>query len=256
MICSAAQRSSLAGPRRLGLAVRRQDEPAHRRRRVAAIVHEFVEVGIAGLGRVHAEGDQKVERVSWRQPGPRQGGPERDGGWRGVRASEQRRLEQVEPADLLVRWQRRAVGDVVGGAGERVERHHGRAMPGRDQRRRHGEILAFVVLARGDVDGARGHRRARTAWWRRAAAGDRRFDMEGPGGPGFRERFDTGGWRRRKARLARTSMRDGRNALVNHFRRNHRRTINQDGRERWALNPTDFPNLVRRSFPTFESVVG
>ncbi len=61
--------------------------------------------------------------------------------------AKQRRLERVEPGKFGVRLHVRAVGDVVGGAREAIEREDRRAMPRRNQSRSDGKVLVLVPLA-------------------------------------------------------------------------------------------------------------
>ena len=82
---------------------------------------DLVPVLVAQLGHVHPERDEHVERVARRHAAFGQRVPQADGLGLGIAPAEQFRLEQVEISELLVRRQRRVVGDVVGGADEIVD---------------------------------------------------------------------------------------------------------------------------------------
>ena len=110
-----------------------EHEAADRHRRIAAIVDDFVPVLVAQLGHVHPERDQHVERMARRHRPFGERMAESDGLFLAVALAEQLGLEQVEIAQLLVRRQRRMIGDVVGGADEIVE--------GKDQRRWRGWMI-------------------------------------------------------------------------------------------------------------------
>ena len=70
-----------------------------------------------------------------------------------VAAAEQVRFEPIELRELLVRLQRRVIGDVVGDAHEFVERQDDAAMARVDQPRRDRKILVAMALARTQFTG-------------------------------------------------------------------------------------------------------
>ena len=103
----------------LALAMDVEHEASDRRGGIGAIMHQFVEIGIARLGRVHAKGMEQVERMARRELRVGENCAQRLRGLDPVVPAEQRRLETVEPGELFVRAQVRAiVGDIVGGADE------------------------------------------------------------------------------------------------------------------------------------------
>ena len=109
-------------------------------------MHQLVEIGVARLGRVHAKGIDQVERMAGRELARRQRRAQRLGHFDAVVPAEQRRLETIEPRDLFVGAQLRAVGNIVGGTDEIVEGEHDRPVCLRDERRGDGKILVAMGL--------------------------------------------------------------------------------------------------------------
>ncbi len=134
------------GPCRFALAMHVENVTADRRGRIRAIMHQLVEIGVARLRRVHAERIEQIERVARRQFARGEHGAQRLGDLDPVVLAEQRRFETVEPRDLLIRRQIRAVGYIVSSAHEIIESKHGRPMLARDQDRGDGEILVAMRL--------------------------------------------------------------------------------------------------------------
>ena len=84
--------------------------------------------------------------------------------WR-VALAEQFGLEQIEIAQLLVRRERRMIGDVVGGADEIVEGKDQRPVPRMDDPRGDRKILVAVRLAGPQVAGAAHREWRHRHWW-------------------------------------------------------------------------------------------
>ena len=122
-------------------------------------------IGRAVLGDVEPEGRDQVLGVARGQPPFGQHGAQRARDRLVVASAEEALFQPVEVVELLGRRERRMVGDVVGGADEVIEGHHGRPVARRDEVGRHGEILVRVGLARRDVAGC-GHA---SVWSRRPA---------------------------------------------------------------------------------------
>ena len=88
-------------PGRAILAVHVEHEPADRHRRVAAVVHQVVEVAVAQLGDVHAKRIEQVLRVLRAQPARSEFVAQRDALRLGIALAEQRRLQAVEQLELF-----------------------------------------------------------------------------------------------------------------------------------------------------------
>ena len=112
-------------------------------------MHELVEIRVALLGRVHAEGMQQVERVAGRKPALGERRPKRPRGGNVILLAEKRSLEPVEAGELLVRAQHGTVGNVVGAAHESVKGEDHRPVPARNKLRRDGKILVAMGLRSG-----------------------------------------------------------------------------------------------------------
>jgi len=106
-----------------------EHEAPDRHRRIAAIVNEFVPVGVAKLVDIHPERGQEVERMARRHRTFRQRLAEIDGFRLAVALAQQLGLEQIEMGELGARFERRVVGDIVCGPDKIVERRITRPMP-------------------------------------------------------------------------------------------------------------------------------
>ncbi len=119
--------------------------------RERAIAEQVVPVVVAQLDRVLLEGGDEIDAVLRRDAGLGQARAQavggREGGVFGV-APGDGVLEALEAADLVLRRQRRVVGDVVDRPGEAVEGRDVRPQARRQQPGADGEVLVARALAR------------------------------------------------------------------------------------------------------------
>ena len=155
------QRGAQRVGRRVGgrvLAVQVQHMAADRHGGQAAVVQQLRPGGVAALRGVLAEGGQQVQRVLRGDAGFGQAGAQAEGAGRSAAGlPEQHRPHPVQPAQLVVRGQHGAVGDVVGVAGEGVEGVDVRAQRRADQGGADREVLVRAVLAGPGLDGGGSH---------------------------------------------------------------------------------------------------
>ena len=156
----------VGGHRPCDFAMQVEHEAADRRRRIAAVVHQLVPVGVAPLGDVAAEGFQQIERMAVREIRAPAGQTRSAFAFRaGAGLAAQPRLQPIELGKLLPGIGRRVVGDIVGRAREPVEGQDRRAQLGAHEPRGHRKILVPVSLAGGEV-GRAGHASPAMAWTR------------------------------------------------------------------------------------------
>jgi hypothetical protein len=136
-------------------------------------MNDVVPVLVAQLGDVHPERDQHVERVARRHRALGQSAAQADRLRLGVALAQQFRLEQVEIAQLLVRAERRVIGDVVGRPDEIIEAQDQRPVTRMNDPRRDRKILVAVGLSGSQVARA-GHQELATSMELAASADARR----------------------------------------------------------------------------------
>ena len=152
-------------PQRRRFAMQVEDEPADRRRRIAAVVHQLSPIRIASLGDVAAEGFQEIERVAVGQAPRLQSYAQPFAFGAGACLAAQARLQAFELGQLPLWRGGLVVGDIVGRAREAVEGEDGRPQLGAHQPRGHREILVPMPLAGGEV-GRACHESPAMAWTR------------------------------------------------------------------------------------------
>ena len=113
---------------RAALAMHVEHEAADRHRRIAAIVDQFVPVGVALLGDVLPERGQQILRMARRQRALGQRSAQRDGFAARRRSRRAGSPPAVEQRELFALAERRVIGDVVGRPHEFVEGEDGGAM--------------------------------------------------------------------------------------------------------------------------------
>src|SRR5262249_46054548 len=117
-----------------------------------------VHFGLAALGTVNAKSSEKTWRMAGRQRprGKRDAQTHR----RNVLAvlADEAGAEAVEEIELLIRLERRMVGNIVGGSYEIVERQYRAAMARMNEKRRDRKVLVPVSFSRAPI-GRVGHGR-------------------------------------------------------------------------------------------------
>jgi hypothetical protein len=134
-------------PGRNALAMDVEHEAADRHGRIPAIMNYLVPVLVTKFCHIHPERDEDIERVTGRHRTLRQRAAKIDGLGLAVAASQQLRLEQVEQSELLARFERGVIGDVVGGTHKIVERKDQRPVTRMNDPRRDRKVLVAVSLA-------------------------------------------------------------------------------------------------------------
>lgn len=143
------------GPGGLAFAMHIEHEAADRHRGKAAIGDQVLEIGVAPLGYIEAEGGEEVLGMAWRQA---VFGKCRAQG-KAVRLAvgagfEQTLFELIEMVQLVGLAERRVVGDVVGDAHELVEREDDPAMAWMNELRGDGKVFVAGSLARAQIGSA------------------------------------------------------------------------------------------------------
>ena len=133
---------------RRGGAEQMQQQPPDRVGRAAAVVQQFGVVGVAVLDRVLREGGEQVAEGLQRQPVRRddraQAQEDRIAGRRAAFDAVELLPISGESAQTFFGRKLALVGDVVGRAGEGIDRRDGRPQRSRQQARADGEILVVI----------------------------------------------------------------------------------------------------------------
>ena len=149
----------VGGPGRAVLAVHVQHVAADRHRRERAVMHEIRPVAGARLAGIEPESVEELLSVDRRKVPLGKDPPQGLGLGVGRARAEERRLQPVEKAQLLVGREGGMVGDVVGRSHKAVEGEDRPAVAGMDQARGDREILVPVALAGFRRAGIQGHAR-------------------------------------------------------------------------------------------------
>jgi len=124
-----------------------QHETADRIRRIAAVIHQIVPVGVAALCYIAAKRLEKVETMLRGQISFEQYIPKRLRFGRSLALAEQRTPHLGEQRQLFGRRRFGMIGDIVRGARETVEGKNRRPKPFADQKGGDGKVLVRVALA-------------------------------------------------------------------------------------------------------------